>query len=199
MRSRNAFLLLTALFLAVTMTNGYADAPAKAATCAACHGADGNSATPIWPKLAGQKAPYLAAQLHAFRSGARQNPSMAPMAAGLSDEEIEELAQYYSEQAVTVASIGDQDYSAAQRLYRGGDAERGIPACMACHGPDGAGNAAARYPSLRGQHAEYTAAQLKAYADGSRATDPNSMMRSIAGRLSAEDIAALSAYLSALH
>lgn len=173
--------------------------PAKAATCTACHGADGNSVNPVWPSLAGQGAPYIVAQLQAYKSGARVNATMNGMAAALSDEDMQEIADYYAAQAPTIGSVGDLDVEAAARLYRGGDAERGIPACMACHGPAGVGNAAAKYPALRGQHPAYTALQLKAYRDGTRPAGHQGMMGMIAGRLSDSDIELLSRYVHGLH
>lgn len=191
--------LIVLLSLAATSTAIGADGKAKAAACAACHGADGNSINPIWPNLAGQGASYIVAQLEAFKSGARNNPSMAPMAAGLSSEDMAAIAEYYAAQAPKIAALGDVDVSAAEKLYRGGDVERGIPACMACHGPSGAGNAAAKYPALRGQQVDYTVLQLKAYRDGSRATDPAEMMRSVAAKLSDDEIDLLAKYVSALH
>ncbi|MEQ8231189.1 MAG: c-type cytochrome [Gammaproteobacteria bacterium] len=200
MPQRNLFLFMALLCLTLLSVGAQADGQAKTAACAACHGPDGNSVNPIWPNLAGQHAPYIVAQLQAFKSGARNNPSMSPMAANLSEDDMAEIGAWYAAQAIKVGTLADDvDVEAAARLYRGGDAERGIPACMACHGPSGAGNGPARYPALRGQHAEYTALQLKAYRDGSRATDAASMMRDIASRLTDEDIALLSAYVSALH
>jgi cytochrome c553 len=199
MQPRNAFQCLAFLCLILSSTLVGADGQAKTAVCTACHGADGNSVNPIWPNLAGQHAQYIVAQLQAYKSGARQNPTMAPMASGLQDADMEEIGAYYAAQTTKVASLGDEDIIAAQALYRGGDSERGIPACMACHGPNGAGNAAAKYPALRGQHAEYTILQLNAYRDGSRATDPQSMMRTIAARMSDNDIEQIARYISALH
>ena len=200
MPQRNLFLFTALLCLTFTSVGAHADGQAKTAACAACHGPDGNSVNPIWPNLAGQHASYIVTQLQAFKSGARNNPSMSPMAANLSEDDMAEIGAWYAAQAVRVGTLGeDVDVAAAQTLYRGGDAARGIPACMACHGPSGAGNAPAGFPALRGQHAEYTALQLKAYRDGSRDTDPAGMMRNIAKRLSDADIELLSQYVSALH
>lgn len=199
MHYRSVLLAASLSGLLALVAPASAEAPAAAATCTACHGADGNSVNPIWPKLAGQGAPYILAQIKAFQSGARENASMAPMVASLAEDDAQAIAAYYAAQSTRIESAGDADVSAAEKLYRGGDAERGIPACMACHGPTGAGNGPARYPSLSGQHAQYTALQLKAYRDGSRATDPQGMMRAIAARLSDADIDRLAAYLAALH
>lgn len=199
MHSRTAFVLAVAVCWASLPATVNADGQAKTAVCTACHGADGNSSNPIWPNLAGQHAAYIVAQLQAFKSGARENPSMAPMATSVKDEDMAEIGAWYAAQSLKVAALDDEDVSTAEKLYRAGDAERGIPACMACHGPDGAGNGPANYPALRGQHPEYTVLQLQAYAAGTRDTDPQGMMRDIAGRLSEDEMGQLARYLSALH
>ena len=186
---------------AESLVDGSADAgKARAITCTACHGPEGKSANPLWPNLAGQNASYLLAQLQAFKSGARQDPLMGAQAMMLSDEDMANLAVYFESvpagtQAVADASLVDR----GEALYRGGNSETGVAACLACHGPSGRGNPAAVYPALQGQHAAYTAKQLRAYADGSRQTDgKTSIMRDIASRLSDEDIAALSSYVQGL-
>jgi cytochrome c553 len=186
---------------AESLVDGSADAgKARAITCTACHGPEGKSANPLWPNLAGQNASYLLAQLQAFKSGARQDPLMGAQAMMLSDEDMANLAVYFESapagtQAVADASLVDR----GEALYRGGNSETGVAACLACHGPSGRGNPAAVYPALQGQHAAYTAKQLRAYADGSRQTDgKTSIMRDIASRLSDEDIAALSSYIQGL-
>lgn len=199
MHERNAFLLLGWLCMAVIAFDAGADGQAKAQVCAACHGADGNSVNPAWPSLAGQNAAYTVAQLKAFKSGARENPMMSPMAANLSEDDMREIADYYAAQSVKVQPIAADQIAAGETLYRGGDAERGIPACMACHGPAGVGNLAAGYPALRGQHPEYTVATLKAYRDGGRPAGQAGMMSTIAGKLSEADMQALARYVSALH
>lgn len=199
MHKRNSFLVVAALCAAIVAGSADADGPAKAQVCTACHGPDGNSSNPIWPNLAGQHPRYIVAQLKAFESGVRENPSMAPVIIPDEESDLQEIAEFFAAQSLRVAPIAAENAAAGEKLYRGGDAERGIPACMACHGPDGAGNAAARYPALRGQHAEYTVAQLKAYRDGTRKTDPQGMMRSIAQKLSDADMENLARYGSALH
>ncbi len=178
----------------------------KSAVCAACHGADGNSATPIWPKLAGQGEAYLAKQLADFRTGAqsegkkgRFEPTMAPMAAGLSDADIADLSAYFASQKVQYAGVKKEYVEAGRKLYTGGDASRGIPACTACHGGNGAGMAGAKYPALGGQHVDYTIAQLKAFRDGKRANDPNGMMQGVVKNMSDEQITAIANYLVGLH
>jgi cytochrome c553 len=167
----------------------------KSAVCTACHGADGNSANPEWPSLAGQHAGFLRLQLKAFRDGQRQNPLMSPMAMGLSDEDISDLAAFYTAQRPAAREADPELVEHGQRLFLGGDLERGITACIACHGPAGQGNPLANYPVVAGQHATYTAATLKAYATGERA---NPIMQEIAARMSAEDMRAVSAFLQGL-
>jgi cytochrome c553 len=199
MLKRNASLGVALLCIALVSGATSADGKAKAMACGACHGADGNSSNPIWPNLAGQHAGYLLKQAQAFKTGSRQNPSMAPMVINLPDEDLVEIADFFAAQTPRIATIDAATAAAGQKLYRGGDAVRGIPACMACHGPNGAGNPAANYPALRGQQPEYTVLQLKAYRDGTRATDPQSMMRQIAKSLSDEEMQNLAKFISALH
>jgi cytochrome c553 len=169
--------------------------------CAACHGADGNSVNPEWPSLAGQHKKYVVQQLQAFKNGDRSNPNMSAMVTGLSEEDIDELGDYYAQERPKIGSIETEHIAAGEALYRGGNAEKGIPACMACHGPNGAGNPAANYPALRGQHAKYSMIQLKAYRAGERTTDAERklMMQSIAQKLSDQDIENVSRYVHALH
>ena len=202
MHKRNAFLAVAALCVAFVAAAAQADGKTKAMVCTACHGADGNSSNPIWPNLAAQNPSYIVAQLKAFKAGARQDPSMAPMAAGLAEGDMLEIANFFAAQTLNVKPLNAAATAAAaagEKLYRGGDAERGIPACMACHGPDGGGNPASGYPALRGQQADYAVAQLQNYHNDKRQTDPQQMMRVIAKRLSDADIKNLTSYLSALH
>lgn len=170
----------------------------KSVVCAACHGPDGNSANPEWPSLAGQHAGYVVAQLQAFKEGRRENPLMTPMALGLSDQDMQDLAAFYQSQAPAAREADEALAERGRRLYLGGDLERGITACIACHGPTGQGNPLANYPVVAGQHAAYSAAALRAYAAGERRSDPNQMMRDIAARMTAEDIRAVSAFLEGL-
>jgi len=184
-----------------SLADGSADAgKAKALTCTACHGPEGNSISALWPNIAGQNAPYLLAQLAAFKDGARVDPLMTSQAMLISEQDMADLAVYFeglpaAAQSVKNAATVDR----GEALYRGGNAEAGVPACLGCHGPSGRGNPAARYPALRGQHADYTAKQLNDYANDTRQTDGKTrMMRDIAGRLSREDIEALSSYVQGL-
>jgi cytochrome c553 len=171
----------------------------KAATCAACHNADGNSVNPDWPKLAGQSPGYISKQLNDFKSGARQNATMAPMAAPLSEADIADLAAYFSAQKQQPGAASADLVAQGEAIYRAGDAETGVAACTACHGPTGAGNPAAKFPRVSGQHGKYLVGQLQAFKAGTRANDPNTMMRSIASRMTDAQMAAVADYMSGLH
>ena len=176
------------------------DGKAKSLTCNACHGAEGNSANAVWPNIAGQNAPYLQQQLMAFKSGLRKNALMSSQAMMLSDEDMANLAVYFESLPGAVQSIADEKLLVrGEALYRGGNKEKGVAACLACHGPTGRGNPAAKYPALNGQHAAYTELQLKAYADGTRVgAGKVQIMHDSASRLEQEDIKALASYVQGL-
>ena len=171
--------------------------------CAACHGVDGNSPAPINPKLAGQIPEYLHKQLRNFKAAdgkpaERQNAIMGGMVAALSDDDMKGLAQYYSEQKLKPATAKNAaTVELGQKLFRGGDLTKGLPACAGCHGPAGAG-LPAQYPRLAGQYAEYTEAQLKSFRAGERANDPNKMMRTIALKMTDAEIKAVADYIAGL-
>lgn len=171
---------------------------AKSTTCMACHGADGNSANPEWPKLAGQHESYLVAQLKSYQEGKRENALMSPLAAGLSESDMADLAAFYASQELAPGKADPALVATGERVYRGGNASRGVPACIACHGPAGKGNPLSLYPSVAGQHATYTYMQLKAYADQLRKSDQNQMMRNIADRMSDSDMRAVASYIQGL-
>lgn len=173
---------------------------AKAPTCFACHGPQGNGAVnPEWPKLAAQGAPYIKAQLQAFKSGTRKNPVMLGMAAPLSDEDMANLGAYFSQQPAVPAVASPDSVAIAQPLFRGGDASRGIPACAACHGPEALGNPAAAFPRLAGQNVGYTVNQLKAYRAGERGSQGKGvMMQAIAAKLTDTEIQALASYVAGI-
>jgi cytochrome c553 len=171
----------------------------KAAVCAACHGADGNSPSNMFPKLAGQGEAYLIKQMSDFKDETRKNAIMAPMVAALSEQDMADLAAYYAGNKSTEGGTAEELLEAGQAVYRGGNKETGLPACMACHGPTGAGMPAAKWPALSGQHAAYIEAQLNAFANGTRSNDTNNMMRDIAAKMTADEIKAVSAYASGLH
>jgi len=187
--------LLALLFITCASSLQAADLQAgkgKAVLCAACHGADGNSVNPVWPKLAGQHPKYLEKQLHDFKSGKRKNTNMSPMAAPLSDQDIANLALWFSTQKHKPGAADPALVELGSRIYRGGIPEKGVPACTGCHSPTGAGNPGAGYPALSGQHAEYTKIQLEAFRKGERSNDPAGIMRTIASGLSDQEIEALS-------
>lgn len=181
------------------------DKPPAAASqvCAACHAADGNSPASANPKIAGQFAEYLHKQLRDFKpqggkKAARESAVMAGMVANLSENDMKSLAAYYAGQPLKPAAAADKDLAAlGQKIWRGGNAATGVPACAGCHGPAGAGNPA-QYPRLAGQFAEYTAAQLKLFRDGTRANDANGMMRGVAARMSEREIRAVAEYVAGL-
>jgi cytochrome c553 len=194
--------LVLLLFLAASFNSIAADLDAgkqKAQTCAACHGADGNSTNPAWPKLAGQSTEYLVKELSDFKSGARKNPTMTPMAKPLSKEDMADIAAYFQSQKVKIGDADPNLVDEGKKVYRSGNPQTGVPACMACHGPDGAGNPATVYPALQGQHAEYTAMQLKAFRSGDRSNDPNKIMRIVAGKMSDKEIKAVADYIQGLY
>ena len=175
---------------------------AKAAACGACHGLDGNSADPQYPKLAGQNERYIARQLKLFKSGQRQNPVMQPFAAMLSPQDMRDVGAFFAAKAV-MPGTGDEAFrDKGQALFRGGDHDAGLPACMACHGPAGRGNPGAAYPAIGGQHADYTKAKLTAFRDGlvlGTDDDANPVMATVAANLSDDDIEALASYIEGLH
>jgi cytochrome c553 len=171
--------------------------------CAACHAADGNSAAPANPKLAGQIPEYLHKQLANFKAqggkkAERIDPIMGGMVAGLSDGDMRNVAAYYAAQKLQPAKAASKELAAAgQKLWRGGNAATGVPACAGCHGPDGAG-IPSQYPRLSGQYAAYVETQLKQFRAGARANDPNSMMRGVAARMSDQEIKAAAEYAAGL-
>lgn len=172
---------------------------AKAVTCAACHGVDGNSLNPEWPSLAGQHESYIVKQLQAFKSGARQNVLMSGQAMALSDQDMADIAAYFAGQKPAAKAADPALVDVGQRLYRGGNRDAGVPACLACHGPDGLGNLTAAWPMVAGQQANYTAAQLAAYRSGERKTDGDTqIMRNVAARLTDDEIKAVASYIQGL-
>ncbi|MEO8160763.1 MAG: c-type cytochrome [Arenimonas sp.] len=184
---------------------------AKAGTCAACHGADGNSSDAQYPKLAGQHERTIWRQLKLFKSGERENPIMQPMAAALSEQDMRDLGAWFATQKVSPGVADDSLVAAGphagvkywqvgERLFRGGNAKAGVPACSACHGPVGRGNPGPSYPSLGGQHSTYTSARLNYFrAGGDKAKASSAIMVDIAGRLDDQEIEGLSTYIEGLH
>ena len=176
---------------------------AKSAACAACHGVDGNSLVPMYPKIAGQSAAYIAKQLADFKKGmssggkeGRADPVMAPMTAALSEQDMIDLGAYFASHK---AKPGDgKKNDAGHQLFFGGDSKRGITACAACHAPNGKGMDLAGFPAVAKQNVTYLKGQLEKFRSGARNNDTNSMMRNIAIKLTDKDIEALSQYMSAL-
>ena len=173
----------------------------KSSTCAACHGADGNSVTPDWPMLAGQHPAYIVRQIKAFKAGERTDVTMKPFADLLSDQDMLDVAAYFASQTPTPKGADPSLVGLGQQIYRGGIPERGVAACIACHGPTGDGNPLAAYPRVSGQHATYVAKALNAYKSGDRVsdTDLNQMMRNEAEHLTEDEIKALASYVQGLN
>ena len=172
---------------------------AKAGTiCLACHGPQGNSIVPTWPKLSGQHPAYIYKQLMDFKAGNRENAQMSPMAAPLTEQEMLDLAAYYSSQTQTPGAADPALAELGQAIYRAGNPQSGVPACTGCHGPAGMGVGLAKFPRVSGQHADYVKQTLTHFRDGERANDPNGMMRGVAARMTDREIAAVSQYLQGL-
>ena len=170
----------------------------KSVTCLACHGPDGNSPNPIWPKLAGQHPSYIRKQLQDFKSGARKNDLMTPMVAPLNDQDVENLAAYFASQAQTAGTAAPDQVTMGERIYRAGNANSGVAACMACHGPDGMGNPSALFPRISGQHAAYLEQSLKDFRSGIRDNDAGGMMRGVAAKMTDAEITAVAQYVQGL-
>jgi cytochrome c553 len=172
---------------------------AKSITCSACHGADGNSPSNLYPKIAGQHKTYLEKQLTQFKNGERGNPIMAGMVAALSEQDMKDLAAYYASQTATPETVSPDVVARGKDLYMGGDIKRGIPGCTACHGPRGNGLELAKFPKISNQHPAYIKTQLENFRSKTRYNDPNGMMVDVAAKLTDADIELLSSYISALH
>jgi len=186
-------------FTGLAQAGDAAKGKAKTMVCAGCHAADGNSVIPVNPKLAGQGEKYLVKQLLDFKSGARENATMAPMANMLSDEDVNNVAAYYASQTVQHNAVAEEYIELGQSLYRGGDSDRDIPACIACHGASGKGMESASFPAVGGQTAAYTKSQLEAFRSGARNNDANNIMRDVTAKMSDAQIEALAHYLVGLH
>lgn len=174
----------------------------KSAVCAACHGADGNSVVPNWPTLAGQHAPYLERQLGLIRSGARPVPEMAGIVAGLGDQDMADLAAYFSAQSSKAGLADEATRDVGERLYRAGNPKTDVPACMGCHGPAGEGNPLASYPALAGQQSAYTEKMLKGFRNGTlwgEDDESSKIMADVSLRLTDDQIKAVSSYVQGLH
>ena len=196
-------IVLSLLVSLPVLAVGDADAgQAKAAVCAACHGADGNSMVPMWPKIAGQHPAYIERQLELIKSGSRPVPEMAGIAMGLSEQDMADLAAYFSSQVTTSGTTEEALRINGERLYRAGNSNTDIPACMSCHGPVGEGNPLSGYPSLAGQHTVYTGKMLKGFRSGQLWGDDDSnskIMTEVTLRLTDDEITAVSSYIQGLH
>ncbi len=191
----------------------------KAAACASCHGDDGNSLMPTFPKLAQQNTLYLVRQLQEFKSGTRNNPVMSPMAVSLSEGDMHDIAAYYSEQKISPnpePQLPDSDEDEVKKdakqqpitmqvllikgsnLYRNGDLSREVSACIACHGPAGEGNKPAGFPAIHSQHADYLIQALTDFKSGARSNNPDNMMHMIAKKMTDEEIKAVAYHISTL-
>jgi len=197
-----ASLLAAALTFSISPAMAEGDAAAgktKAATCIGCHGVDGKATLPNTPNLAGQHPSYIAKQLHEFKSGERTNPTMNGMSAALSDEDIEDLSAFFASLPPVTGVADEENLELGRNIFRGGVTAAGIPSCSGCHGAAGNGNPAAVWPALAGQNADYTALQLELFRSKDRANDPNAMMRSIAERLTDNEIKAVANYIQGLY
>jgi len=192
-------LALVILFSSHLQAGDAAKGKEKAGVCAGCHAVDGNSVLAVTPKLAGQGEKYLVKQLNDFKSKERDNATMFTFANMLSEDDINNVAAYFSSQKIQHEAVADEHIKVAEKLYRGGDSDRDIPACIACHGAKGNGMATAGFPAIGGQRPDYTMATLKAFRSGARANDANGIMRDVVAKMSDEQIKALSFYLAGLH
>jgi len=201
------FIRAVASLLAVTSLQAVAEGDAaagqaKSAICAACHGVDGNSAVPNWPKLAGQHASYMERQTALIQSGARPVPEMMGIVAAMSEQDFSDIAAYFSSQTNN-GGVADESIAAlGQRIYRAGNAETGVPACMSCHGPAGEGNPLAGYPALAGQHSMYTAKMLTGFRNGDNWGEddgPSHIMNGSAANMTDEEITAVSSFIQGLY
>jgi cytochrome c553 len=185
----------------VTIGAGNADSGKdKVATCAACHGQDGNSMVGLWPSLAGQNVNYLVRQLQHIKSGKRSIIEMTGLLDNFSTEDLEDIAAFYASQSNTIGQVSADKLELGRKLYYAGSLDKGIPACTACHSPKGKGNAPAGYPLLSGQQPEYISKALKNYRSGERDNDESSqMMMAIAYKLDDVEIDALSSFIHGLH
>ena len=184
--------------VAIAQGNPEAGQPLSA-VCGACHGADGNSLAPTWPKLAGQSQQYLLKQMHDIKDGNRNVAQMAGLLTNLSDQNLEDIAAYFASQSTVVGQADPALVEAGKNLYRDGNPKTGVPACMACHGPAGQGLNSAAFPKLGGQHADYTASQLTMFQSGERNNDAAKIMQNIAFKMNNKEIEAVSSYIQGLY
>jgi cytochrome c553 len=192
-------LALSILFSGSLLSADITKGKEKSAICIACHAIDGNSQIKLNPKLAGQSEKYLIKQLLDFKKGKRLDPTMQSMASLLSTQDIQNIAAYFSSQTVQHQTVDKQYIALAERIYRGGDKNRDIPACIACHSATGKGLSSAGFPAIGGQHPAYTIKTLKAFRSGKRNNDANEIMQDVVSKMSDKQIEALAYYLAGLH
>jgi len=189
----------TALFSGSALAAGDpAAGEAKSTVCMACHGPGGNSLVPTWPKLAGQHSEYIYKQLMDFKSEARKNDQMSPQVLALDKQDFADLAAYFAAQTQSAGTADPASVEMGERIYRGGNMDTGVPACLGCHGPAGEGLGLAKFPRVSGQHAAYLESSLKLFRVSGRANDPNAMMRGVAAHMSDAEIASVSQYIQGL-
>jgi len=195
-----AALSMTLASVSVNAAGNAKAGEAKAANCAGCHGVNGNSTNPAWPKLAGQHADYIAKQLADFKAGkSRSEALMISQVSGLSKQDMDDLGAYFAKQTSSQGGASKELAASGEKLYRGGNKKKGVAACIACHGPSGAGNPGAKFPKLSGQHAAYVEKAMKDFRSGKRTNDMNKMMQNIAEKMSDKEIKAVASYISGLH
>lgn len=203
--SRLAWMLLVIMVGTATQISAQGnpiDGVSKSAVCVACHGNDGNSPTPIWPKIAGLPYNYILQQLQDFKKGEkgpRYEATMYGILQNLTQQDLEDLAAYYASQTMTIGTAQPDKVALGQQIYRGGNLATGVPACSACHSPTGSGNYLAAFPRLGGQNSAYIVAQLQKFKNKQRTNDPNSIMRDIAAKMSDQEIEAVASYVEGLH
>ncbi len=183
----------------VVVKGDAAKGKALSEVCTACHGADGNSANPAWPTIAGQGEAYLVKQINDFRNDKRTEATMSPMAKGIaSAADVKHLSAYYAAQKTKLGTGDKEKVALGEAIYRGGVLSTGVAACSGCHGPSGAGNTPAKFPQLAGQHANYVVAQLKAFRSGTRNNDSGKMMRNIVARMTDTEMEAVAEFIAGL-
>ena len=197
------FFITTAMSITLNVFAAEGNAVAgkeKSQVCQGCHGEDGNSYGPDWPNLASQHTSYLTKQIHNFQKGVRVNETMNGMVAGLSEQDIQDIAAYFSSQAVkpSTSEADSEIIKTGRKIYKGGNRYSGVPACAGCHGPNAVGNGPAAFPYLAGQNPTYLVKTLKDFRSGARANDPNEIMRNITAKLTDNEITAVATYVASL-
>lgn len=194
-----AFCALVGASASVLAAGDAAAGKTKSAMCMGCHGVDGNSPSAAFPSIAGQHAGYLEKQLADFKAAThRNNPTMLGMVAALSTQDMADLAAFYAAQKSKDGMADEKQVELGKAIYRGGNMSTGVPACMGCHAPNGAGNPGAKFPALQGQHAAYTAQQLRDFRDNKRMNDAGKMMRNVAARMTNDEIEAVAQFIAGL-